>query len=66
MSTSKCACAHKIGSGNRKTSAFAKHNQTNFGGQPNYSDRPAFAAGVASALDEITERQSLLFLMRFH
>jgi hypothetical protein len=37
-----------------------------FGGNPDNSPRPTLAAGMASALDEITKRQCVPFLIHLH
>jgi hypothetical protein len=43
-----------------------KHNQTGFGGKPEKSSGPAFAAGAVTALNEITKRQLLFLMIGFH
>jgi len=43
-----------------------KHNQMSFGGNPDNSSRPTLAARAASALDEITNRQRIRFLIHLH
>jgi len=43
-----------------------KHNKASFGGKPDNSTRPTFAAGAVTALDELTKRQRGLFPIGFH
>ena len=43
-----------------------EHNKTSLGGKSDNSSRPTFAAGAATALDELTKRQRRLFPIAFH
>src|SRR4051794_25622722 len=43
-----------------------KHNKPGFGGKPDHPSGPTISTGEKATLDQITERQRLLFSFGFH
>jgi hypothetical protein len=56
----------KIELRNQIRAVSLKENKTSFGGEPDDSSCPTFAAGAVRALDEIPKDHDLLFLISFH